>query len=462
VNITFLGATQQVTGSCHLLKLGKYRVLLDCGLQQGGDDSNEANRADFPFDPALIDAVILSHAHLDHSGRLPLLVDRGFSGPVFAHSATIDLCAILLEDAGYLNERGAFWENKKRQRKGLELVEPLYTRIQARHCLEQFQPLEYLTESQVFPGIKVVMHDAGHILGSCIIELQLTEHSEQRKVVYSGDLGHAGAPILNNPSTLHDADLVIMESTYGDRQHRPWDDTWDEMGEIFRNAHSESGNILIPAFTVGRTQELLYCFNRFYNEWGLENWNIFLDSPMAIETTKVYDKHSSLHSPETNKNLTQCGNAFRLPNLRFTGSTDESMSLNRIQSGAIIIAGSGMCNGGRIKHHLKHNLWRHQSHVIIVGFQARSTPGRALVDGAEWLSLWGETIKVNAQIHTPGGLSAHADQQGLINWYSNFKHRPQLVLVHGEPESQAVLSEEVQKQLGVEPIIASYKQTIEL
>jgi len=462
MNITFLGATQQVTGSCHLLQVGSLRILLDCGLQQGGDDSHEQNRADFLFDPSSIDAVVLSHAHLDHSGRLPLLVDKGFSGPIYAHPATIDLCAILLEDAAYLNERGAFWENKKRQRKGLELVEPLYTRTQARRCLEHFQAIEYHSEKQILSDIKVTMHDAGHILGSCIVELKLTELSIHKTVIYSGDLGHANAPILNDPAILTEADLVIMESTYGDRQHRSWDDTWNELGDIFKNAHSDKGNILIPAFTVGRTQEILYCFNRYYKEWGLENWNIFLDSPMAIETTKVYSKYSSLYSPGEHKNLTKYGNTFSLPNLRFTASTEESMALNRVQSGAIIIAGSGMCNGGRIKHHLKHNLWRHQSHIIIVGFQARSTPGRALVDGAQWLSLWGEDIKVNAHIHTPGGLSAHADQQGLINWYKNFNHKPKLVLVHGEAEYQSILRDKLKQQLGINAIIAKHKQTVEL
>lgn len=462
MNITFLGATQQVTGSCHLLQVGNLRILLDCGLQQGGDDSHEQNHADFLFEPSSIDAVILSHAHLDHSGRLPLLVDKGFRGPIYAHPATIDLCAILLEDAAYLNERGAFWENRKRQRKGLELVEPLYTRTQARRCLEHFQAIEYHSEKQIFNDVKVTMHDAGHILGSCIVGLKLTEQNTHKTVIYSGDLGHANAPILNDPAILTEADLVIMESTYGDRLHRSWEDTWNELGDIFTRAHSDKGNILIPAFTVGRTQEILYCFNRYYKEWGLENWNIFLDSPMAIETTKVYSKYSSLYSPGEHKNLTKYGNTFSLPNLRFTASTEESMALNRVQSGAIIIAGSGMCNGGRIKHHLKHNLWRHQSHIIIVGFQARSTPGRALVDGAQWLSLWGEDIKVNAHIHTPGGLSAHADQQGLINWYKNFTHKPKLVLVHGEAEYQSVLREELKQQLGINAIIAKHKQTIEL
>jgi len=462
MNITFLGATQYVTGSCHLLQVGKSKVLLDCGLIQGDQEQVNKNYEDFPFDPASIDAVILSHAHLDHSGKLPLLIDKGFRGRIIAHPATIDLCEVLLEDAGYLNERGAVWENQKRQRKGLNLVEPLYTLKQARKCLKYFEAVQYNHKTNILPGITLEFHDAGHILGSCIVELDLTENRHTKKLVFSGDLGHAGAPILKNPAYLTKADIVIMESTYGDRLHRSWEETWDELGETIRNAHSQRGNILIPAFTVGRTQELLYCFNKFFDKWQLGNWQIFLDSPMAIKSTSIYSKYSSIYNAETRKDLNTSGNPFNLPNLTMTPSTEESMSINRIQSGAIIIAGSGMCSGGRIKQHLKHNLWRHQSHVIIVGFQARNTPGRLLVDGAEWLSLWGEKIKVNAKVTTPGGLSAHADQQGLINWYGNFKNRPQLILVHGEPDSQSVLAEKIEYEFNTKPIIAQYDQTIEL
>jgi len=462
MNITFLGATQYVTGSCHLLQVGEFKILLDCGLLQGDQELVKKNYEDFPFDPALIDVVILSHAHLDHSGKIPLLIENGFRGKVIAHPATIDLCEVLLEDAGYLNERGAVWENQKRQRKGLKLVEPLYTLNQAKKCLKYFDALPYNHKTTILPGISLEFHDAGHILGSCIVDLDLTENNYTKKLVFSGDLGHAGAPILKNPAYLNNADIVIMESTYGDRLHRSWNATWDELGETIRNTHSEKGNILIPAFTVGRTQELLYCFNKFFDEWQLDNWNIFLDSPMAIKSTNIYSKYASIYNAETRKDIKASGSPFNLPNLTMTPSTEESISINRIQSGAIIIAGSGMCSGGRIKQHLKHNLWRHQSNVIIVGFQARNTPGRLLVDGAEWLTLWGEKIKVNAKITTPGGLSAHADQQGLINWYGNFKNRPKLILVHGEPDAQSVLAEKIEYDLNIKPIIAEYNQTIEI
>ncbi|RDH82805.1 MAG: MBL fold metallo-hydrolase [endosymbiont of Galathealinum brachiosum] len=462
MNITFLGATQYVTGSCHLIQINDHKILLDCGLIQGDYEQAQKNYDDFPFNPASIDAVILSHAHLDHSGKLPLLIERGFKGEIFAHPATIDLCEVLLEDAGYLNERGAFWENKKRERQGLELVEPLYTQQQARNCLRFFKPVPYTHKTTLMSGVTLEFHDAGHILGSCIVELDLNENNHSKKVVFSGDLGHAGAPILKDPTCLTKADIVLMESTYGDRLHRNWDDTWEELGSTIRNAHSQRGNILIPAFTVGRTQELLYCFNKHYDDWQLDNWKIFLDSPMAIKSTNIYSKYSSIYEDDARKDAQNCGNPLNLPNLTMTSSTEDSMALNRIQSGAIIIAGSGMCTGGRIKHHLKHNLWRHQSHVIIVGFQARNTPGRSLVDGAEWLTLWGEKIRINAKVTTPGGLSAHADQQGLIDWYKNFKNRPQLVLVHGEPEAQKILAEKLNTDLNIKPVIAEYNQCIEL
>ncbi len=462
MKIKFLGATQMVTGSCHLVEVGNKRILLDCGLIQGSHDSELENEKPFRFDPKNIDAVVLSHAHLDHSGRLPLLVKQGFNGPIITHHATVDLCKVLLEDAGHLNERGVEWENRKRERKGMELLKPLYTLEEAINTQQYFEGIEYDQLTEVVPGISVILHDAGHILGSAIVELKLTENGNNRTLVFTGDLGHSGAPILKNPTPLHNANLVIMESTYGDRLHREWKDTWDEMGEIIQCARNDRGNILIPAFTIGRTQELLYIFGQNYDAWELQKWEIFLDSPMAIEANKIYSKHSDIHNHQAQRRFKECGNPFDLPNLHLTPSAEESMAINNIKSGAIIIAGSGMCNGGRIKHHLKHNLWRNYSHVLFAGFQARGTLGRALVDGAKHVTLWGEQIQVNAKIHTVGGLSAHADQSGLIKWYQQFSGKPRLVLVHGEPEAQEVLMEKICDETSAEVSIATHGEVINL
>lgn len=462
MQIQFLGATQEVTGSCHLVEINSKKFLLDCGLIQGNHDSEQRNTKPFDFKANDIDAVILSHAHLDHSGRLPLLIKAGFRGTIFTHHATVDLCKILLEDAGYLNERNAEWENKKRQRQGQGLIEPLYTQNDAKKCMDYFLGIEYQTPTEILPGVELTLHDAGHILGSAIVDVTLTEGKNKRKIIFSGDLGHTGAPILKNPTPLHNADLVIMESTYGDRIHRNWESTWQELGETIQNARNDKGNVLIPAFTVGRTQELLYEFSRHYEEWGLNNWQIFLDSPMAIETTQVYTNHSSIYDRRTKVRLEKYGNPFNLPNLHLTRTTEESMALNKIHSGAIIIAGSGMCTGGRIKQHFKHNIWKKHCHVIIVGFQARGTTGRALIDGAHNINLWGENVVVNAKIHNISGLSAHADQEGLIKWYQQFSDTPQLCLVHGEEEAQKILADKIKEKTNVSVMIPHYGETLNL
>ena len=462
MKIKFLGATQMVTGSCHLLEFGNYKVLLDCGLIQGSREQEAINSQPFEFDPSSIDAVILSHAHIDHSGRLPLLVKEGFKGEIFAHFATVDLCKIMLRDAGYLNERSIEWENRKRERKGQPLITPLFTQADAANTVNLFKGLEYDENLEVLPGLTLTLHDAGHILGSAICSLAITEHNLTKTVVYSGDLGHKGAPILKNPTVLHQADLVIMESTYGDRLHRAWDDTWQELGEVIQNARNNKGNILIPAFTVGRTQELLYIFANHFNDWSLAHWDIFLDSPMAIEATKIYSQYADVYNHQAKHQVENCGNPFYLPNLHMTPSTEESMTINKISAGAIIIAGSGMCTGGRIKQHLKHNLWRKHCHIIFVGFQARGTPGRALVDGAKQLSLWGESIQVNAKVHTIGGLSAHADQDGLTTWYQQFSNKPPLVLVHGETGAQQALLNTIQQRTQNDVKIAVHGESINL
>lgn len=448
MHIEFHGAAGEVTGSCHLIEVGGRRLLLDCGLIQGRREDEARNRKPFPFDPRCIDAVVLSHSHIDHSGRIPLLVRSGYRGPIYAHRAALDLCRIMLKDAGYLNEREAEWENRKRERKGLSLVQPLYDMRDAQNAMRRFRAMEYDQVREILPGVRLRLRDAGHILGAAVVELWLKEGGLARKLVFSGDLGQPGMPILRDPTPVEEADLVLMESTYGERLHRSHEDTLRELGEVLKSAREGGGNVLIPAFAVGRTQDLIFLFAKYRAQWGLDHWQIFLDSPLAIEATEIYARHSELYDCEAAELWRRNRSSPLLPNFHISRTAKQSMRLNRIRSGAIIIAASGMCNGGRIRHHLKHNVWRRNCHLIIVGFQARGTTGRALVDGADHITLWGETIRVAAQVHTIGGLSAHADQDGLVRWYRGFRARPPVALVHGEPAAQATLADRLRDELG--------------
>lgn len=462
ITLQILGAADEVTGSCHLVTVGDYKLLLDCGLIQGSWRDEARNSDPFPFDPASIDAVILSHAHIDHSGRLPLLVKHGFRGAIYTHKATADLCRIMLRDAAYLNEKDAKLENRKRERKGLRPIEPLYTIQDAEAVFPHFQTLDYAERLEILPLAALRLMDAGHILGSALVELWLHSGKHDRKLVYSGDLGRSGMPVLQDPAIIKQADMVLLESTYGDRLHRDWDATRQELADLFREVTAKQGNILIPAFAVGRPQEIFYLFAKYFDEWGLGRWQIFLDSPLAIEATHAYAQNCDLFDDESSQLWRQHRDSPLLPNLTFTRTPEESMRINQIHSGVIIIAGSGMCNGGRIRHHLKHNVWRRDCHVLISGFQARGTLGRALVDGAKHIRLWGETIRVAAQIHTIGGLSAHADQAALTHWYAQFDPRPPVVLVHGEPAAKAVFAEHLRNTLAAPVCLPRYGETFDL
>jgi metallo-beta-lactamase family protein len=440
MEIEFFGATREVTGSCHIVRAGGRQIMLECGLVQGDRRAGERNRGEFPVDPASLDAVVLSHAHIDHSGRLPLLVQRGYRGPIYAQSATRDLCAIMLEDSARLAEADAENENRKRARKGLPPVTPIYTVADVERALRQFVPMPYGEERQILPGIRLRYHDAGHILGSASVELQATGGGRTATLVFSGDLGQYDTPILRDPASLSHADIVIMESTYGNRQHRSRDATIDELAGIFRDASQHRGNILIPAFAVGRTQELLYLFATHFDEWKLGRFRIYLDSPMAIRTSTVYWNNPHLFDAEAASVRGELHDMPLLRNLKFTEKPKESQRINARRHGSIIIAGSGMCEGGRIQHHLRHNLWRPESQVIIVGYQAQGTLGRRLVDGNQYVRIHHETIRVRAHIHTIGGLSAHGDQEDLLRWYGSFAPRPPVYLVHGEPEASEGLA----------------------
>jgi metallo-beta-lactamase family protein len=460
VRLTFHGAAGGVTGSCHVVECAGRTVLLDCGLVQGEPRDEQHNRAPFPVDPARLDAVVLSHAHIDHSGRVPMLVKEGFKGTIYAQEATAGLCEIMLRDSGYLQEKDAETESRKRARKGLAPVAPLYTVRDAERALRQFRSLPYDELQKILPGIRIRFRDAGHILGSAIVEVWVSEHGEARKLVFSGDLGQTGTPILRDPVKVRDADAVLLESTYGDRLHRSREETLREMRAILATARAEGGNILIPAFAVGRTQELLYLFAQHFDDWGLGDWRICLDSPMAIQATELYARHAELHDEEA-RALWRKGSPLG-ERLEFVRTPQQSRALNRVRSGLIVIAASGMCEGGRIRHHLKNNIWRKGCHVIIVGYQAKGTIGRQLVDGNAYISLWDDAIRVAATVHTVGGFSAHADQRGLIDWYRGFEQSPPVWLVHGEDGPRATLARELVAQAGAKVKIPQAGEHIDL
>jgi metallo-beta-lactamase family protein len=443
--LTFYGATEGVTGSCYLLETGRSKVLLECGLFQGRREEEQANELPFPFKLQELDAVVLSHAHLDHSGRLPKLVAEGYAGPVHVTTPTNELLGIMLRDAAFLQERDAEWENKRRRRAGKPKIEPLYTADDVEATLAQLTALEYGQRKEVADGVTVCFRDAGHILGSAIVELHIKENDGERKLVFSGDLGNSSAALLRDPESVDHADVLLLESTYGDREHRSMAETLAEFEEIIELASRSGGNILIPAFAVGRTQEVIFHLGELYHKGLLRHQAVFLDSPMAIATTEVYQRYQHTFNLEDRASIDQgsSGNLQTfLPVLRYSQTTEESMAINRIEAGAIIIAGSGMCNGGRIRHHLKHNLWKNDAHVIFVGYQAMGTPGRALVDGAKTYRMAGEEIAVNATIHTLGGFSAHASQSQLVEWANQFQPpRPSVYLIHGESGAKEILQQ---------------------
>ena len=435
-NLTFFGATGQVTGSCYLLENNNFRLLLDCGLFQGSKDTEAQNTADFPFDPSSIDAVVLSHAHLDHCGRLPKLVKDGFKGKVFLTEASFSLLELMLRDAVHIQLRDTEWENKRRQRAGKKLLDPLYDLNDVDALLKLRYPISYSKEQEILPGITLSFHEAGHILGSSIVRLLINDQDNIKTLVFSGDLGNPNSPLLRDPSILVEADVLLLESTYGDRDHKPLENTLDELRETLAEAAKSEGNVIIPAFAVGRTQDLIYWLGKIQRQGGLPQQTIYLDSPMAISASDIYANNTALFNiddPEFTKIAPQGWHAW-LKGLIYSQTAAESMAVNRIAGGAIIIAGSGMCNGGRIRHHLKYNLWRRNAHIIIAGFQAEGTLGRLLIDGnKKYIKILGAEIHIAAKIHTLGALSAHADQSQLLEWAHHFKNpKPRLYLIHGE------------------------------
>lgn len=439
MDIVFHGAAGEVTGSCHLVEVAGKRVLLDCGMVQGDREADARNAAAFPFDPKSIDVLVLSHAHIDHTGRVPLLVKRGFAGPIFTHPATIDLAAIMLADSANIAMIDAERDNRHLQ-PGRKPSTPLYTQDDVDAAMKLMRPIEYGAPAEILPGVRVTLRDAGHILGSATVELDAAEGGVARRLVFSGDLGPDGTPILCDPAPVPAADLVVMESTYGDRLHRSREDTIAELAGIFAAAHKDGGNVVIPAFAVGRTQELLYFFAEHFDAWNLGAFRIFLDSPMAIRVTQAYDRHEDLFDPDAKALWATRPHPLQLPNLTLSTDGEDSRKINAIHDHAVILAGSGMCTGGRIRHHLRHNLGNPAAHIVFVGYQARGTLGRIIMEGAKYVRLFGNDVAVRAQVHTVGGLSAHADKDGLSAWYGKIAGHPPVCLVHGEDPQRSKLA----------------------
>ncbi len=438
MKIKFCGAAAGVTGSCHLLSTENHKILLDCGQFQGGKAQDALNEEPFPFDPAEIECVVLSHAHIDHCGRLPLLVKRGFRGAIYCTDATADLLEVMLKDSGFIHEKEAEWQSRKNERAGRKPVEPLYTVKDSEETLKYVRPVMYDQLFEINDEMKVVFNDAGHILGSAIIELWTAEDDNVYKTVFSGDLGVLDRPILRDPTIIKKADYVIMESTYGNRLHPENATSIEQLLDIVIKTTRRGGTVVIPSFAVGRTQELIYEFNRFYLERPeykdeLEKLTVYIDSPMATSATEVFRRNAQVFDEETKAYILKGDNPLDFPNLRFTRSTAESQALNMDRKPKIIISASGMCEAGRIRHHLKHNLWDPKSSVIFVGYQAEGTLGRMLTEGQKDVVLFGEAVHVNAEIYNLEGFSGHADKEGLLGWLSGFKVKPkQLFLVHGE------------------------------
>ena len=473
MKITFLGATKTVTGSNYLVEAAGKKFLVDCGMWQGKAELEEENFENFEFNPQEIDFMILTHAHIDHSGRIPKLYNEGFKNKIYAHKATCDLCALMLPDSGHIQEMESEWKNRKRMRKGEEPRDPLYTAEDAAKCLQIFEPVQYDEIIDITENIKIRFNDAGHMLGSSIIELWAEEDGKTTKVVFTVDLGNNDIPLLNSPTMIEDTDYLIMESTYGSRLHMRNDDKAEMFLNIVAETLDKQGTVVIPSFAVGRTQEILYEINKlkdikkddeFKRKYKkLMEAPVYVDSPLAISATEVFKENMDLFDEETQAEISKGDNPLEFPGLKFTMSTEESKALNEDTTPSIIISASGMCDVGRIKHHLKHNLWNPNSTILFVGYQAPGTLGYNIVNGAKNVKIFGEEIAVNARVEYIEGYSGHADQEGLMNFIYSFIKKPKhIFLTHGEEESQDVLEKKIIDEANIPVTIPSFGETYDL
>ena len=468
MNITFLGAAKTVTGSNFLVEGAGKKFLVDCGMYQGKIKDELENEAPFLYDVNEIDFMLLTHAHIDHSGRIPKLYNEGYRGPIYATKATCDLCSIMLPDSGHIQEQENEWKNKKRKRKGQKEIPPLYTAEDATKCLEIFKPIKYDEVIEIDENIHVRFNDAGHMLGSSIIEVWVKEDGKEVKTVFSGDIGNNNIPLLSEPTMIEDADYLVMESTYGDRLHVDTENKAELFLEIVSETLDNGGTVVIPSFAVGRTQEILYELDvikeekskdaKFKKEYEtLMRAPVYVDSPLAISATEVFKENEDLFDDEAKAVMESGDNPLEFPGLKFTRTSEESKALNESDIPSIIISASGMCEVGRIKHHLKHNIWNPKSTILFVGYQAPGTLGRIIVDGAKRVKIFGEEFNVNARVEYLEGYSGHADQQWLLNFVYSFIKKPKhIFLVHGEPNGQLVLKDKIVESTKIPVTIPGY------
>ena len=464
MNITFYGAARSVTGSCHLVDACGKKFLIDCGMFQGKLTDQILNYEDFPFDINSIDFVVLTHAHIDHSGRIPKLYKQGYTGTIYATSATLDLCSIMLADSGHIQEKEIEWVNKKRRRAGKKENEPMYTAQDGIDSLKLFKGVEYNELVVIDESISFKLVDAGHMLGSSIVELYIKEDGKEKKIVFSGDLGNVDMPIINDPTYIDGADCLVMESTYGDRLHGKMEDQSSKLIEIMLDTYERGGNLIIPSFAVGRTQEILYEINRYAGLKGIgekiAKIPVYVDSPLAVSATKVFEENPEYYDEDALRYLLKGDNPLEFQNLHFVESTEESKALNEDTTPKVIISASGMCEVGRIKHHLKHNLYRPESTVLFVGYQAEGTLGKKILSGEKIVKIFGEEIAVNAQIKYLDAFSGHADRDGLLKWIEMMNKKPEIIfLVHGEYEAQQSLKNKIQEDFNIRTIIPNFQES---
>lgn len=467
MKITFMGGTGMVTGSSYLVETEHCTFLLDYGLYQGGKEEEALNLEETTFNPAEIDFVILSHAHIDHSGRLPLLVKQGYTGPIYATKPTADLSEIMLLDSAKIQEQDVEWENKRRKRSGKPTIEPLYTTPDAERALRHFVPQFYNTQVYPHETVRLRFQDAGHILGSAIVELWITESEGTMKLVFSGDLGMPDKPIIRDPSYIESADYLLMESTYGNTVHESQTEAFTRLMQIITETAHKNGAVVIPAFSVGRTQELIYEMNEWYENAHLpeeQRIPVYVDSPMATRATEAFRQNSIFYDDEAQALIRSGDNPFAFQNLHFTKDVEESKMLHKNNFPRVIISASGMATAGRVRHHLKHNLWRENSAVVFVGYQAEGTLGRILLDGTDEVKLFGEEIAVKAHIENVDGFSGHADQPMLLDWVDHFQRKPKKVfLVHGEADEMMPLADKLRERYdGMEVLTPRRFETVEL